>query len=434
VGAAVCSVLLFLVVAQAAVITVDHNGGAYYVRIQDAISAAHSGDIIEVRSGIYHEHVNITKPLTLKGSDTGNGKPVIDAGGNGSAVILSANSTTVEGLNVTGAGDWPDAGISLRSSHNLIHDNVAFANSRFGISTALIQTINNTIKGNYLISNGQAGVVLGKMALNNTIESNYATSGFGGIILENSGFNKIVHNHLYGNANGIVLLNGSNVNLFLGNNISNNKDYGIYIDRSSRNLVQDNNLKNNGKYGLYLKFSNNSNVTDNNANDNYDGIFLEAATNNTVFNNTAVNNGNDGISLSKSGSNVVVGNRATNNSNNGISLLNSNENILKYNTLNDNYYGIYLDMSNGNELYLNNIINNSENLFASDAANSWNSSQPLAYRYKSKASKHCLGNFWSGYQGRDKDGDGIGDTPYLVGKDKDLNPLVNKFEVYTVTG
>jgi hypothetical protein len=40
----------------------------------------------------YYEHVNVTKTLTLQGVDcTGSGLPVVDAGGSGDAITLSAD-------------------------------------------------------------------------------------------------------------------------------------------------------------------------------------------------------------------------------------------------------------------------------------------------------------------------------------------------------
>ncbi len=67
----------------------------FYVKpghsIQSAINAANPGQIIEVQNGTFHEKVNVTKALTLKGV----GKPIIDAGDNGSAVTISANGSTL---------------------------------------------------------------------------------------------------------------------------------------------------------------------------------------------------------------------------------------------------------------------------------------------------------------------------------------------------
>ncbi|MFV9677836.1 MAG: hypothetical protein ACNYVW_09330, partial [Methanosarcinales archaeon] len=68
-----------------ATITVCHSG-CDYASIQAAVDAADSGDTIEVHSGTYYENVDVNKTLSLKGVDTGSGKPVVDAGGNDSAI------------------------------------------------------------------------------------------------------------------------------------------------------------------------------------------------------------------------------------------------------------------------------------------------------------------------------------------------------------
>ncbi|MCK5548425.1 MAG: hypothetical protein KAI64_05380, partial [Thermoplasmata archaeon] len=52
------------------VITVDDSGGADYLTIQEAIDAADPGGRIFVFNGIYYEHVNVYKPVTIKGEDT----------------------------------------------------------------------------------------------------------------------------------------------------------------------------------------------------------------------------------------------------------------------------------------------------------------------------------------------------------------------------
>ncbi len=78
------------------------NATTYYVKpgqsIQSFINAANPGQIVEVQNGTYHESVNVTKPLTLIGM----GNPIIDAGGKGSAITISANGSTLLGFTATG--------------------------------------------------------------------------------------------------------------------------------------------------------------------------------------------------------------------------------------------------------------------------------------------------------------------------------------------
>ena len=81
--------------------------------IQSAIKSANPGQVIEVQNGTFHERINVTKPLVLKGI----GKPVIDAGGIGSAITISANGSTLMGFTATGSGNnVGDAGIRVLSS------------------------------------------------------------------------------------------------------------------------------------------------------------------------------------------------------------------------------------------------------------------------------------------------------------------------------
>jgi nitrous oxidase accessory protein len=79
--------------------------GCDYASIQAAIEVADPSDTIEVQSGTYYENVDVNKTLILKGVDTGDGKPVVDAGGRGSAITLSANGITLDGFTVTNSGN-----------------------------------------------------------------------------------------------------------------------------------------------------------------------------------------------------------------------------------------------------------------------------------------------------------------------------------------
>jgi nitrous oxidase accessory protein NosD len=120
-------ILLLAGSANAAILSVCPDGCAYS-SIQEAINASSNDDTILVQSGTYFENVNVTRKLTLRGI----GNPVVDAGGNGSAITLSANGITLKGFTATGSSSYPEAGIKITSSSNRISGNNA-SNNDYGI-------------------------------------------------------------------------------------------------------------------------------------------------------------------------------------------------------------------------------------------------------------------------------------------------------------
>ena len=141
-------IFFYFLIAEASALTIYVPDS--YEKIQWAIDNASEGDRIVVRSGFYRENVVIDKRITLKGWDTGNGKPVIDAGGNGSAILILSNNVTVMGFVVNNSGHLEDAGIKILSNNNLIKDNIAKDN-QYGI--LLNHSYNNTITENTISYN-----------------------------------------------------------------------------------------------------------------------------------------------------------------------------------------------------------------------------------------------------------------------------------------
>ena len=132
-----------------------------------------------------------------------------------------------------------------------------------------------------------------------------------------------------------------------------------------------------------------------------------------------------------SNNNSIIGNNVCNNWE-GIYLYGfSSKNTITGNTVSNNYpEGIYSSGSD-NLIYLNNFINNTDNVHSStyyESTNIWNSTEEITY-YNGKYTNY-LGNYWDDYTGSDKNNDGIGDTPYNIDGDKDYYPLMERYENY----
>jgi parallel beta-helix repeat protein len=144
--------ILILGFANAAKITVGPTDANYSV-IQQAADNASTGDLIEVQSGTYHENVYLFHAVTLQGVNTGNGTPVVDAGGSASAITLISNGTTVSGFNLTNSGHCGcgNAGVLVESDNNTIKNNIILKN-KYGIYVRPGKT-NNTFLSNDLVNN-----------------------------------------------------------------------------------------------------------------------------------------------------------------------------------------------------------------------------------------------------------------------------------------
>jgi parallel beta-helix repeat protein len=215
-----------------------------FASIQEAIDDADTrdGDTLTIAEGTYTENVAVNKRIKIESATGAN--VIVKPLKSDKSVILVVNSgsgTTIQGLNIIGAGI--SYGISLSHAYDC------------------------TIKNN-VISNSSRNIYL-YLSGNNNITENTIKNGINGISLYKSGGNSISYNLITKNENGIYAVL-SNYNVITENNISNNY-YGNYMFHSNNINISGNNVTVNW-VGIYFYDTNNNCVTGNNLNDNGAGI------------------------------------------------------------------------------------------------------------------------------------------------------------------
>jgi parallel beta-helix repeat protein len=215
------------------------------------------------------------------------------------------------------------------------------------------------------------------------------------------------------NEQGLNVYHSTNLTS-IQNNIR-NAESGIYLQNASQCLIFNNTITDT-RYGIQFwssptdSYYNKDNVIANNqfTRNIYAAILLCGSLNNFVVNNNITNN-NVGISVSVDATNLISNNLISNN-NKAIDVSGYNAIFVRNQIINNNA-SISFYITGNNTFYSNNFIGNAKELVTD------------GYRGSNFLDNGKIGNYWSSYNGSDRNWDGIGDTPY------NLSATYSKFEI-----
>ncbi len=329
---------------------------------QTLVDATEEGGTLVPPPGIYAGPVVVSDAITIDGR----GEVTIDNRGKGTVILLDTDGATIKGLNLINSGSSAndlDSGVQVRGNFNVIKDNI-MDEVLFGVD--LQQSSNNIVRRNTISS-------IDRLHLGQKGDS---------VRLWYSFDNKITDNKITDVRDMVVWYSADNV---ISGNTTSNSRYSLHFMYSRYNLVEDNVYYNN-TVGIFLMYS--------------DGV--------TIRNNQ--------IRHAAGPTGVGIGFKETSD------LIIENNQILYCAT------GLYIDVSpfqpDTINLFENNLI--AYNGIGIRFLNPWHGNEFRRNNFAGNLTQIAVGgrgnamknvwedNYWSDYEGFDKDNDKQGDTPYRL--------------------
>ncbi len=362
------------------------------------------------------------------------------------------------------ASNWHGMVISDNSRFNNISGNVVLGHD-YGHGIYIVDSPDNIISGNSLYNNSLQSLSYAGLNVDNasnlTIFDNLVYgNNRNGVYLydcDNSNFsNNTIRNNLM--PSGVddssgVYVHHSSSNNFTGNSIYNNENRGIYFENSRYNVLRNNNLSFNpynfgiDASGISSYFSHDidtSNRVDSKpivyvmnrqdlSIDSSAGVVYCIGCDNVSMDGLNLSNNSYGLVLYDCVNSTVVNSSFYSNEA-GIFLISSQNNTIYHNNISNNSYGLVLESCSGNNIYFNDLLNNTQAPQDCDSSSTvWNSPVSLLYYFGGNPYNGYMGNYRDSYTGNDSNGDGVGDSIYVISGDtsNDDNPLMYPVSYYS---
>jgi nitrous oxidase accessory protein len=332
--------------------------------LQEAIDNAKEGSILKLPKGIYKGSIKINKPISIIGKEEG---VIIDGLGEGTVIEINSPYVTIKNLTIIGSGerhDKLDAAIKISNSkQSEISDNI-IKDCLFGIDVSMSN--NSIISNNYITSKNLDLGLRGD-----------------GLRLWYSNDNIVSKNKLINSRDMVVWYSHGNE---ISENYGENNRYSLHFMYAGKNYVKNNTYKFNS-VGIFFMYSKDTlasgNIIKSSLGATGMGIGLKDVSNFTLKDNTVIYCA-QGIYIDRSPfepdtKNWIEDNKILYNAEALHFHSLSEDNVIKKNSILGNIEDVVND-SRGSNTYKNEIVN----------------------------------NYWDNYEGFDKNGDNIGDTPHKV--------------------
>ena len=332
--------------------------------LQDAIDNAKEGSILKLPKGVYKGSIKINKPISIIGKEEG---VIIDGLGEGTVIEINSPYVTIKNLTIIGSGerhDKLDAAIKISNSkQSEISDNI-IKDCLFGIDVSMSN--NSIISNNYITSKDLDLGLRGD-----------------GLRLWYSNDNIVSKNKLINSRDMIVWYSHGNE---ISENYGENNRYSLHFMYAGKNYVRNNTYKFNS-VGIFFMYSKDTlasgNIIKSSLGATGMGIGLKDVSNFTLKDNTVIYCA-QGIYIDHSPFEPDTKNWIENNK------ILYNAEALHFHSLSEN-----------NVIKGNNILGNIEDVINDSRGSN---------TYKNE----IVNNYWDNYEGFDKNGDNIGDTPHKV--------------------
>ena len=322
-----------------------------------AIAGASPGDILTLSDGAYTGPVTIDRPLTV----TGPRGAVVDGGGQGTVVTVSAPDVTLTGFTVTGSGRVNqdlDSGVKILQGADRAH-----------------------------------------------VENLLVTGNMHGIDVHGGRDAKVVRNEIVGTresrmnerGNGIYVWNSPGL-LLDGNSIRYGRD-GIFSNASSKSIYRNNTMRD-LRFAVHFMYTRNTEVSGNISVGNHLGFAIMFSDRAKILNNLSLGDREHGLMLNYANNADVTGNLVRGGTKKCLFIYNAHKNLIWDNRFEGCDIGIHFTAgSEKNVLTGNAFIANREQVKYVGTRN-------MEWSHEGR------GNFWSDHPAFDLDGNGLADSFY----------------------